>query len=146
VTQGEGDDADASAFRTWQPEEIAIARRLLERPFPGRDEALVQLEHSRVRQAPGCVGHCRTLEIEVDAGMPPINDEPGHGPLPVEAFFTDSDGIPVEIMLFETDGRLGLPEFVVFSDKQKRYPAAHELRIWDKQRGEEAPWQGEPPP
>lgn len=137
--------ADDSVFRAWRPEELAIARKLLERPFPGRDAALLQLDHSRVRQAPECANHCRTLEIEVDAGLPRINERAGHGPLPVEAYFTDSDGIKIDVMLFQSDGYLGLLEFVVYSEKQQRYPTPDELWLWDKTRGEEPPWQGDPP-
>jgi len=132
-------------FRSWRPEELAIARKLLERPFPGRDAAWAQLDHSRVRQAPRCVNHCRTLEIEVDAGVPTIIGD-GRRPLPIEARFIDSDGIKIDILLFETNGILGLLEFVVYSEKQQRYPTPDELWLWDRTRGEEPPWQGSPPP
>jgi hypothetical protein len=117
----------AENFRPMSDEERAIAMRLLEAPFPGRDEARAQLEDAEVRRAPGCEEHCGTLEIRVDSLVRIPDGTPS--PLPAEGRWYDSDDMPVDVLLFHQDGFLGLLEFVVYSDRIKGVPTASKLEV-----------------
>jgi hypothetical protein len=115
-------------WRPLDPEERTILDRLLEEEFPGRDEVRAQVEGSQVK-AWHDFGHCRSLEFRIPSQIL-LHKDQGSDPLPVEASFTDSDGITVEILLFAKAGYLWAMEFVVYSDKQKRMPEPSDLDVW----------------
>ena len=95
--------------------------RLLEEPFPGRDEVRKQLEQCTVRFWEGCESHCGSIEFLVtqDAARLSADIE---SPLDVNGQFTDIDEIPVDVMLFHKDGFIESLEFVVYSDMRKSNP------------------------
>ena len=117
-------------FRPLAADERAILERLLEVPFNGCDEAREQLDHLMARQSPGCEEHCGSLELLADVSAPFIPHEGAReSKIDAEGWAVDDDGIPVEILLFQKQGRLSYLEFVVYSDRLKRRPKAWEIEI-----------------
>jgi hypothetical protein len=117
----------------WRPltgDERAIIERLLEIPFPGRDEIRVQLDHCLVRLWEECVRHCGSLDFQVDCETLVPESGPFDTIIPVEARVTDEDDIPIDVIMFTKDGRLSSLEFVVYSDRMKRRPRAEDLDVW----------------
>ena len=131
-------------FRPLEPHEKALLLHLMKDGFPGRDEALAQVENARVRLAPSCIPHgCGTLEIRVDTGplLPPtgrfkdVPYGPGRGSvhrkLPPEGRYTDTTGLPVEILLFQQNGRLREMEFVVYGPGPRgKYQTPSEVDVY----------------
>jgi hypothetical protein len=99
-------------------------------PFEGRDNAREQLAYLTARLAPGCEEHCGSLDLAVGADAPLVPHEGDtESKIDAEGWAVDVDGIPVEILLFQKQGRLSYLEFVVFSDRLKREPIAAELHV-----------------
>ena len=117
----------ASEFRPLTAAEREILDRLLAEPFPGRDEAVSQLASCRVRRCDD--EHCASLEFEVPNGDPIPNSAAHDVIVPVEGLAMDTDGIPIDILLFHRNGLLRDLEFVVYSDRMKRMPLAGEIEI-----------------
>jgi hypothetical protein len=114
-------------FRPLTDTERAIIQRLLGEPFPGRDEAMRQIETCRVRA--WHEEHCASLEIEVESDSLIPNSHGYATPLPVEGHVTDADGAPIEILLFHRDGLLTDLEFVVYSERMKGMPQTDDIEI-----------------
>ena len=113
-------------FRPLTSDERAILERLMEVPFAGRDLARVQLSHLLARPWVECTEHCGSVELMADASVPFMPHEGSHeSKVDAEGWAIDDDGIPIEILLFQKEGRLSYLEFVVFSDKLKRRLRAH---------------------
>lgn len=111
-------------------DERAILERLMEVRFEGRDEAREQLRYLTVRRALGCEEHCGSLDLAVGGAAPLIRYEGDlESKIDAEGWAIDDDGIPVEILLFQKQGRLSYLEFVVFSDRLKRRPKASEIEV-----------------
>jgi len=113
----------AEQFRPLNDLERAVIVRLLEADETWRDLLRSQLDGASVRPWPECAGHCLSVEFLIDG------DRRGSRPVPVEGRFTDADGMPVEILLFECAGKLSDLEFVVFSHCMKRAPDVAEIRV-----------------
>lgn len=117
-------------FRQLTSHEHAILERLLEVPFDGCDSAREQLPHLLARSVPECIEHCGSVELMADASVPFMPHEGSHeSKVDAEGWAIDDDGIPIEILLFQKEGRLSYLEFVVFSDKLKRRLRAHEIEV-----------------
>jgi hypothetical protein len=116
-------------FRPLTEPERAIIERLLTEQFEGRDAVLEQIEVCRVRRFEP--EHCGSLEFQVsgDAALIP-GSHPSHDtPVPVEGRAMDSDGFPLEVLLFHRNGLLQELEIVVYSDRMKRMPAAADIEV-----------------
>ena len=123
-------------FRRLTEEESAVIDALLSIDFPGRDQARRQVETCLVRPWDECEQHCGSLELLVGEDTPliPSSVHTFDTPLPVEGRFMDSDGIPVDILLFQRDGKLNHLEFVVYGEKRRRKPKSHEIDVIRRQR------------
>jgi hypothetical protein len=124
----------AEDFRPLTVWERSVLDRLFEIPFPGRDEARLQLDACEVRFWENCQEHCGSLSFQVDEKAPRLPLISPFGPkveypLSVEGQFSDDDGRPIQILLFHKDGFLNSLEFVVFSDKRKRTPPPSEIEV-----------------
>ena len=62
--------------------------------------------------------------------------------LPFEGEVADADGVPIQIILFQRDGKLTNLEFVIFSDRMKRFPRAADIEV---RHGGDT-WAGRRPP
>ena len=86
---------------TWRPPtELELRRlaKLLEEPFPGRDELVAQLPTLGVE--PCCSCGCGSLGLRCKGGPPaPVTTNP-----PVNANTADHDGTPIEVLLHVRDG------------------------------------------
>jgi hypothetical protein len=88
---------------TWRPPaelELQYLARLLEQPFPGRDELAAQLRTLEVE--PCCSCGCGSLALRSNGGPPaPVTTSP-----PVNANTADRDGTSIEVLLHVRDGFL----------------------------------------
>ncbi|MGH2573737.1 MAG: hypothetical protein ACRDGU_09735 [Actinomycetota bacterium] len=101
--------------RALLPEERAILAFLLSKQFPGREELLVQLEHTRVT-GPSCNCGCDSIGLVVDRTVPPA---PVDERVPTDAFGRDSAGAEVGALLHVIDGYMDDLEFYSVSDAQQ---------------------------
>jgi hypothetical protein len=111
-----------STFRELTSEERALLDRLLGEPFPGRDEIKSQLSRAQVRStdADG------SLETRPQSGA---RAKVVHR-IPVEATYSDVDGIPVQILLHVVDGKVSeLEIYKVDGSAIQRRPSASELNV-----------------
>jgi len=94
-------------YRPLDHEEIAILNRLLELPFPGRDELRGQLKMASVNEIE-CTDACGSLEFKVpsNARKAEVVNHPA-----VEAVGHDADGVPYEALLHVVEGVLHELEF-----------------------------------
>jgi hypothetical protein len=118
-------------FRPLSEEERRVIQRLLEQPFPGRDEMLRQLEGAQVRFQPDCLDHaCGSLEIRVESDVV-IPDSSSLTQAPYEGLYTDESGEPVQIALFHKQGKLCELEFIVYSMQPRgRFPKPEEMSVY----------------
>jgi hypothetical protein len=87
-------------IRTLKPDESAIIERLLQDPFPGRDELREQISRSRVRPVDEYRDDYGSIEFEVEGGPKAKVTQR----VPVDARANDSDGVPIEFLLHVVDG------------------------------------------
>jgi hypothetical protein len=93
--------------RPLREEETAILDRLLESPFPGRDELREQVPLATAAHIE-CTDDCGSLEFNVAAKAPRANVDKHPA---VEAVGHDADGVPYEVLLHVRDGLLHELEF-----------------------------------
>jgi Domain of unknown function (DUF6984) len=86
--------------RTLKPDESAIIERLLQDPFPGRDELRAQISRSRVKPVEEYGDQYGSLEFEVEGGPKAKVTQR----VPVDARANDRDGVPIEFLLHVVDG------------------------------------------
>ena len=94
-------------YRPLDHEEIAILNRLLELPFPGRDELRGQLKMASVTEIE-CMDACGSLEFNVPSSA--RKAEVVRHPT-AEAVGHDADGVAYEALLHVVDGVLHELEF-----------------------------------
>jgi hypothetical protein len=106
--------------------EHAIIERLLEEPFPGRDELRAQITGSRVKPIKEYDDNYGSLEFEIRAGPKAAVVER----VPVDAVALDVDGVPIEFLLHVVDGLVRELE-VVKADGSPivRRPRASDLEV-----------------
>ena len=89
-------------FRPLTPAERAIIEKLFEAEFPGRDELRLQLKSAVAKQ----LLQDGTLELRcLEGPAAPVKFR-----LAVEGYMTDSDGVPIFVMLFADRGYMSLLE------------------------------------
>jgi hypothetical protein len=106
------------------PSEKELVGRLLERPFPGRDELRQQLKTAKVR----VIDEDGGLEISVSSST-----RAGHVKyrIPVEAEYEDADGSTVHVLLHVVGGRANELEFYREDNSSvKSWPDPGLLRVF----------------
>ena len=136
---------DEEPFRDMTPYERAILDRLLSVDFDGADAAHEQAVNARVRSVDddGCFDFSATEGADITSPWFILSE--GAGP-------EDEEGLPVMLMLFQRDGRLGGVEFVRFGGNPGLYPEPHAwtvaayvgtptvgTRVWGAKGWEDAP-------
>ena len=116
----------ADQFRPLNDFERAVIARLLDADKSWHDSLRGQLETASLRSWPECAEHCPSVEFLIEDEPSPKSTS---AVLPVQGWFTDTDGVSVEILLFERAGRLADLEFVVYSDRMKREPDVAEIEV-----------------
>lgn len=90
---------ETNAFRSLSSGEESIIRKLLEQPFAGRDELLVQLGNCQVKTIDNDGG----LQIQVGGNAVQADTV---ARVPVEAEARDADGATLHLLLHVVDGHL----------------------------------------
>ena len=111
-----------STFRQLSTDERQLLNRLLEEPFPGRDEFALQLSGSQVR----IVDADGSMEFHVtSADVAPVRHR-----VPAEARYDDSDGTPVHLLLHVVDGRVAQLEiYKADGSTIERRPSPSDLQV-----------------
>jgi hypothetical protein len=109
--------------------EMGVLRRLLERPFPGRDELARQLSKSTVEEVGDPTVHgMLAFEVQSDERAETTSL------VPVEARANDEDGMPIDFFLHVRDGKLYTLEFVKLDRGTiKRIPDPAQLDVLIRQ-------------
>jgi hypothetical protein len=91
--------------------EKAILNRILEPEFEGAEEYRSQVEFATAVSKCGC--GCPSVNFEVDRSAPRATDDPGYGPLDVEAVISAHGEDPAAgILVFSKDGYLVSLEYL----------------------------------
>jgi hypothetical protein len=113
-------------FREPTTEERGVFDRLLEARFPGHAQVSEQLAHARVRP----IDRYGSLEVRVATGA---HANVSHR-VPVEAMYSDEDGIGVLVLLHVVDGLVVELEVVKTDDSQiRRRPSPEELQVFSSE-------------
>jgi len=113
-------------FRELSATERGILSRLLERPFPGRDEIREQVNNALVRELFETGDERGTIEFRVRTKMM----APVRSRAPVQAIAYDEDGVPISIILHVIDGTTKELEFNKADGSPiVRTPSAAELEV-----------------
>jgi hypothetical protein len=114
--------AGSEIFRELESLEGELLDRLLEGPFPGRDEITEQVRSCRVRtlDEDGC------LEFSVLSNI----KAPVAHRVPVEAEATDEAGNKIHMLLHVVDGKVNELEFITESEAPaKHLPSAKDWEV-----------------
>jgi hypothetical protein len=113
--------------RTLKPNERQIIERLLQDPFPGRDELRAQIFKSRVEQIDEYGDEYGSLKFEVeDCPKAKVTQR-----VPVDARANDSDGVPIEFLLHVVDGVVKeLEIYKADGSPIVRLPVASDLQVF----------------
>lgn len=106
--------------------EIQILDALLGSDFPGRSDLIKQISQCRV----SCIDKNGSLRFFVGDSAPATRVRMR---IPVEAEYSDDDGVAVHVLLHVVDGRVD--ELEVYKDDLSpimRKPDAASLRVWVK--------------
>lgn len=117
---------DSEIYRNLRKDEIKILKKLLEKPFPGREALLKQLELSKVRE----IDSDGSLQFQI-----PRNVERARvsSSIPVEGRYTDSSENNVQVLLHIKNGLLNELEFFKFELKDVgKLRDVDELKVWVK--------------
>ena len=116
----------AAEFRELTNEERAVLKRLLEKPFPGREQITRQLDTASVREVTDYKDQYGSLEFKVETKV----KAPTSQRVPVEAMGMDQDDVPIEYLLHVVDGTLAELEIVKADGSRiQRMPRASELKV-----------------
>jgi hypothetical protein len=106
--------------RDLKPDEIAVLRLLLSRPFVGHDELEMQLASVRVTEELGA-GEILNLVV-----VPDVHQARQTERVPSTAWGKDADGEPIEVLLHVIDGYIAELEFVRYAPGPVISPPAAE--------------------
>lgn len=111
-----------STFRELSTDERELLNRLLEEPFPGRDELALQLSGSQVR----VIDADGSMEFHVaSADIAPVRRR-----VPTEARYDDSDGTPVHLLLHVVAGKVAQLEiYKADGSTIERRPSPSDLQV-----------------
>jgi hypothetical protein len=113
--------------RTLKPNERQIIERLLQDPFPGRDELRAQIFKSRVEPIDEYGDEYGSLKFEVEDGPKAKVTQR----VPVDARANDSDGVPIEFLLHVVDGLVReLEIYKADGSPIMRHPVASDLQVF----------------
>ena len=102
----------------------AIMERLLELPFPGRDEIRKQVDHAVVREIGDHDERSLQFDVEIDVKAP-VSQR-----VPVEATAYDEDGVPIEALLHVVGGVIKELEILKADGSAiRRMPEAQEFQV-----------------
>ena len=127
-----GIDVTQSKFRSLTPREREILARLLESPFPGRDEIRQQIKDSLVREIAEYDDAYGSIEFNVQANARATVAQR----VLVEAMADDEDGVPILVLLHVVDGFIDELE-ILRADGLPiiKMPNASELEVTDVRAG-----------
>lgn len=112
--------------RRLRPHESAIMERLLQDPFPGRDELRAQIARSRVKSIDEYQDQYGSIEFEVKTGRKAKVSQR----VPVDGRANDVDGVPIEFLLHVVNGTVTeLEIYKADGSPILRQPPASELDV-----------------
>lgn len=114
------------AYRDLNNYEKEVIGKLLENPFPGRDEIRKQIQRSKVRTIEEYKDNYGSIEfvVQTDLKVPVLQR------VPVVGRAYDVDKVPIEMLLHVVDGKVRELEFVKADGSPiKTFPSVEEFVI-----------------
>ncbi len=104
--------------------ERGLLSKLLEKPFPGRDEINKQIKYAKVRVIDEYGDNYGSLEFELQTDL----KSPVEQRVPVGGIAHDIDNVPIEILLHVVDGKVKELEIVKADGSAiKAFPSIEEI-------------------